>query len=291
MGPHLKYLKKYSFSLIEVFNNTRDELVLILENHPLPAFKTTFERGNHYTLLIRKDGYIPKRLEAYVDIKGCILCFDGVGSIQPGISDVLTESNQMGTFLANIELERLSAKNKPTTVYGGESLVEIIFMENLNSEIIEIGTDGQISGGSTAYQDAFQSSSIKEQSSTSSKAITSVVQSATTSTQPIGQGVSNTKNKTTITGIVSAPPSTNTAESSITRVAATPKVNKSNPDIATAPKSTSESKNVNTNKPATANKPSIESSRVPDYKRTSSSANTILSRGNQGETLVKTNSN
>jgi len=40
-------------------------------------------------------------------VKGCILCFDGVGNVQPGVSDVLTEQNQMGTLLANIELQPL----------------------------------------------------------------------------------------------------------------------------------------------------------------------------------------
>ena len=94
-------------SRIEVYNNTTQEAVMELENHPIPTFKITFERGNHYTIMIRKDGYFTKRLEAYVDVKGCILCFDGVGNVQPGVSDVLTEQNQMGTLLANIELQPL----------------------------------------------------------------------------------------------------------------------------------------------------------------------------------------
>ena len=69
---------------------------------------------------------------------------------------------------------------------------------------------------------------------------------------------------------------------------AVPKVSTTKPPIATAPKPTPESKNVNTSRPATTNKPSTEAPVVPDYKRTSSSTNTILSRGNRGETLVKT---
>ena len=90
---------------IEVYNNTTQDPEVELEDHPAPTFKVNFERGNHYTIMIRKEGYFTKRLEAYVDGKGCILCFDGVGNVQPGVSDVLTGENQMGTLLANIELQ------------------------------------------------------------------------------------------------------------------------------------------------------------------------------------------
>ena len=48
---------------IEVFNNTKKEEMLVLENHPNPTFGVTFERGNHYTIMIRKKGYFTKRME------------------------------------------------------------------------------------------------------------------------------------------------------------------------------------------------------------------------------------
>ncbi|MFK8101375.1 MAG: OmpA family protein [Saprospiraceae bacterium] len=92
---------------IEIFNNTRDKEELVLENYPHPSFKFTFEHGNHYTILIRRDGYLNKRIEAYVNIEGCILCFDGLGIVEPGVTDVLSNGLQMGTFLANVELEPL----------------------------------------------------------------------------------------------------------------------------------------------------------------------------------------
>ncbi len=88
---------------IDVYNNTKEKEVMILENHPNPTFKTHFEDGNHYTILIRKKGYFNKRLEAFVNVEGCILCFEGVGNIRP--SDVLTEGHEMGTLLANVELQ------------------------------------------------------------------------------------------------------------------------------------------------------------------------------------------
>ena len=87
---------------IDVYNNTSEKEVMVLENHPNPTFKTHFEEGNHYTILIRKKGFFNKRLEAFVNVKGCILCFEGVGNVRP--SDVLTEGHSMGTLLANVEL-------------------------------------------------------------------------------------------------------------------------------------------------------------------------------------------
>ncbi len=280
-------------SLIEVFNNTKDELVLILEGHPYPTFKTTFERGNHYTVLIRKEGYVPKRLEAYVDIKGCILCFDGAGSIQPGISDVLTESNQMGTFLANIELERLTAKNKSKVVYGEESLVEILFMENLNSEIVEVGTDGRVKSTTTINNKTHQPSSIKVGKDAASTFQTGVVNTSTgTSQSPSTQSTFQTesvKNKETITGIVTAPsPPTSKAKPTTTKVETTAKSNTVKKPVVTRPKPTPEPTVVNTAQPSKSINQSTNSATIPDYKKTSSSTNTILSRGNRGETLVKT---
>jgi len=94
-------------SLIEVYNNTKKEETLVLKEYLPPNFNVTFEQGNHYTLMIRKKGFFTKRMEAYVNIEGCILCFDGVGGVRPGVSDVMTRNNTMGTLLANVELDRV----------------------------------------------------------------------------------------------------------------------------------------------------------------------------------------
>lgn len=94
-------------ALVEIFNNTTQKPALVLKDHPAPTFSFTFEKGNHYTIMIRKDKYFTKRMEAYVDIDGCILCFDGLDEVtpgKPGASDNLTEGNQMGTIMANVEL-------------------------------------------------------------------------------------------------------------------------------------------------------------------------------------------
>ena len=90
---------------VEVYNNTLQTETLVIESLEDPNFNVTFERGNHYTVMIRKENYFNKRLEAYVDVEGCILCFEGVGTVTPGVSDVMTRGFQMGSVLANIDLE------------------------------------------------------------------------------------------------------------------------------------------------------------------------------------------
>lgn len=92
---------------IEVFNNTTRESVMDLKEHDNPEFQLHLEKGNHYTILIRKTGFLSKRMEAKVDVEGCILCFDGVSKVGPGVSDNLTEGNAYGVLLANIEMERI----------------------------------------------------------------------------------------------------------------------------------------------------------------------------------------
>ncbi len=104
---------------IEIFNNTTLREELVLEKWPHPSFKFSFERGNYYTIMIRRDGYFNKRIEAYVDVEGCILCFDGLGTIEPGVTDVMSDGNKLGTFLANIELEplKLNSTYKLENIY------------------------------------------------------------------------------------------------------------------------------------------------------------------------------
>jgi outer membrane protein OmpA-like peptidoglycan-associated protein len=90
---------------IEVYNRTQRKAELVIVDNPNAFFQHTFEQGNHYTMLIRKPGYISKRIEAFVNIEGCILCIDGIKDLNPGVTDNLTAGNKMGTLLSNIELE------------------------------------------------------------------------------------------------------------------------------------------------------------------------------------------
>ena len=97
-------------ALIEIYNNTADTSVLVLSKHPSHTFSYTFEQGNHYTVMLRKEGYFTKRLEAFVNVDGCIMCFEGIDEVQPGtpgIADNLTAGHVMGTLVANVELEEI----------------------------------------------------------------------------------------------------------------------------------------------------------------------------------------
>lgn len=89
---------------IEIYNNTTKEEALVIDTLASPNFNFTFEQGNHYTVMVRKTGFLTKRMEAYINIDGCILCFEGISNV----TDVMSQSNELGTFLANIEMERIS---------------------------------------------------------------------------------------------------------------------------------------------------------------------------------------
>ncbi len=99
---------------VEIYNRTQQKPELVLKNHPRSFFDFHFEQGNHYTMLIRKPGYIAKRIEAYVNVKGCIICVDGVRELSPGVTDNLTAGNEMGTLLANIDLDRAKVDKRIT---------------------------------------------------------------------------------------------------------------------------------------------------------------------------------
>ncbi len=157
-------------SRIEVYNNTTDEEALVLENHQSPAFKFTFEQGNHYTIMIRKEGFFTKRMEAYVNVKGCILCFDGIGNVQPGVTDNLTEGHQMGTLLANVEMipikvnESIALENiyydlgkwdiRPDATKELDKLV--IVLKDNPAVVVELGSHTDSRGGDDFNMDLSQ---------------------------------------------------------------------------------------------------------------------------------------
>ena len=97
---------------IEIYNRTQRRPEKVLTRYPEAFFQQNFEQGNHYTMLIRKPGFLAKRIEVYVNVKGCILCVDGVRSLTPGVTENLTSGNANGTLLANIELERVKLEKK-----------------------------------------------------------------------------------------------------------------------------------------------------------------------------------
>ena len=83
---------------IEVYNRTTAKEELVLKDHPHPNFQVTLKKGNHYTILIRKDGFLAKRIEAFVNVKGCVLCIDGVSELTPGVTDNISAATGLGTL-------------------------------------------------------------------------------------------------------------------------------------------------------------------------------------------------
>ncbi|HMS29188.1 MAG TPA: OmpA family protein [Saprospiraceae bacterium] len=94
-------------ALIEIYNRTLAKEELVITESASPNFQFTLKNGNHYTMLIRKEGYLSKRIEAYVNVKGCVLCLDGISDLTPGVADNIS-STGLGTLLANIELQKAS---------------------------------------------------------------------------------------------------------------------------------------------------------------------------------------
>ncbi len=90
---------------IEIYNNTSHKEELVLMEHNQPSFIFNFEEGNHYTIMVRKKGYLTKRIEAYINVDDCILCFDGMGIVEPNVVEIMTHENQRGAFLSNLEME------------------------------------------------------------------------------------------------------------------------------------------------------------------------------------------
>lgn len=151
---------------VEVFNNTKREETLVIHSLEEPVFKVDLLKGNHYTLLVSKEGFLSKRMEALVDVQSCILCFEGVGNVRPGVADNLTEGNQTGSLLANVELDRaivdqvipLGEVYYKTAQYqlndaAKQSLDQVArFLSDNPNLIVEIGSHTDATGRSSANQ-------------------------------------------------------------------------------------------------------------------------------------------
>jgi outer membrane protein OmpA-like peptidoglycan-associated protein len=97
---------------VEIYNNTTKEQELTIPNNPKSVFNFPFNEGNHYTVLVRKHGYINRRIEAFVNINGCILCVDGMGVNEPDVVSLMSHNNEAGYFLGNIDLDSIKVGKK-----------------------------------------------------------------------------------------------------------------------------------------------------------------------------------
>jgi outer membrane protein OmpA-like peptidoglycan-associated protein len=97
---------------IEIYNNTTKEQELTLPKHPKAVFNFPFNEGNHYTILVRKPHYINRRIEAFVDINGCIMCVDGMGVEKLNMIALMSHNNEIGYFLGNVDLDSIQIGKK-----------------------------------------------------------------------------------------------------------------------------------------------------------------------------------
>jgi outer membrane protein OmpA-like peptidoglycan-associated protein len=92
---------------IEIYNNTTKQQELTIERSPKATFNFSFAEGNHYTMLVRKPGYLNRRVEVWVNVNGCILCVDGMGVKEPDVVPLMSHGNEVGYFLGAIDLDSL----------------------------------------------------------------------------------------------------------------------------------------------------------------------------------------
>lgn len=92
---------------VEIYNNTTAKEELVIEKLAKSTFHFAFAEGNHYTLLVRKPGYLNRRVEVYVNVNGCILCVDGMGVNEPDVVAIMHNNNETGNFLGSLDLDSL----------------------------------------------------------------------------------------------------------------------------------------------------------------------------------------
>jgi outer membrane protein OmpA-like peptidoglycan-associated protein len=92
---------------VEIYNNTTHQQEFAIERLEKATFNFDFAGGNHYTMLVRKPGYLNHRIELYVNINGCILCVDGMGVQQPNVVPIMGHNNEKGVFLGSVDLDSI----------------------------------------------------------------------------------------------------------------------------------------------------------------------------------------
>jgi outer membrane protein OmpA-like peptidoglycan-associated protein len=139
-------------------------------------------------------------MEAFVDVEGCILCFEGIGDVRPGVSDNLTEENKQGTLLANVELERYYEGKSMTlsniyydlnkaeiTSRAAEELDKVATFLNDNPQIsVELSSHTDSRGGADFNLDLSQRRSLSAVEYLTSQA-------GVLASQIVGEGYGETK--------------------------------------------------------------------------------------------------
>lgn len=139
---------------IEVFNKTTQKLELNVKKHPQSRFSFYFKHGNEYIIMLRKKGFMVKRVTAKIGVDGCIACYEGMYTLTPAnnsevksiinLNFMMREVNEGDrVILSDVQFD---GKLTELTKDAKKSLDELAVMLKDNSNILtqlEIHTDAQ----------------------------------------------------------------------------------------------------------------------------------------------------
>lgn len=110
---------------VEVYNRTTDHLEIIQHLKTTAAFQQRFDQGNRYLVMLRKPGYLGKRIEVYVNNNGCALCLEGLPDFTKGDKTLEIGSNKVIPLSASVVLERpVAGKHIPVEYYSESNPVD-----------------------------------------------------------------------------------------------------------------------------------------------------------------------
>lgn len=89
---------------IEIYNRNRDKVEMNVKRSG-STFKHILEQGSYYTILIRKLGYLSKRIDIDVNARSCNLCMDGLRSYRQDVMLRPVENDSIGLIMADVEME------------------------------------------------------------------------------------------------------------------------------------------------------------------------------------------
>ena len=137
---------------IEIFNNTTNTEELSLKNHKQHRFSFNFKRGNFYTVMLRKEGYLVKRINVKMGVDDCISCFEGLTMLTPSEQNIASGTLDLQMRKINdgdrvlIPEIQFQGKSTALTTEGQKALIDLAMILRDNSNIIselEVHTDAR----------------------------------------------------------------------------------------------------------------------------------------------------
>lgn len=100
---------------IEIYNRTSDLLEAVLRLKTTFSFQQHLKQGSHYTILIRKPGFIGKRIDVEVNTNGCEFCLTGISDYKKSEETKVIAGNKVIPVSGDVTLERsVIGKHIPT---------------------------------------------------------------------------------------------------------------------------------------------------------------------------------